>query len=268
MPGAGCALLVMLHGCGQDPDDFAAGTRMNEHADREGFLVVYPAQAVAANAAGCWNWFDEAHQRRDRGEPALIAGITRQVAAQFTADPRRIHVGGMSAGAAMAVILGATHPELFAGVGAHSGLPYRAARDAASAFAAMRQGVATAATAAAAVPVPTIVFHGDDDPIVDAANGRRIAEQAVSLLNVDGHGTLEAEVRAPPAANGREYTVTAYRRATAPPSAAAPPAVEHWAVHGAGHAWSGGSSHGSFTDPSGPDASAEMIRFFHAHPHA
>ena len=183
MPGAGCALLVMLHGCGQDPDDFAAGTRMNEHADREGFLVVYPAQAVAANAAGCWNWFDEAHQRRDRGEPALIAGITRQVAAQFTADPRRIHVGGMSAGAAMAVILGATHPELFAGVGAHSGLPYRAARDAASAFAAMRQGVATAATAAAAVPVPTIVFHGDDDPIVDAANGRRIAEQAVSHLS-------------------------------------------------------------------------------------
>ena len=259
-------LLVMLHGCKQDPDDFAAGTRMNELADRDGFLVVYPAQLAAANGAKCWNWFRERDQMRDRGEPSLIAGIAREVAAAYGIDERRIFVAGLSAGAAMAVILGATYPDLFAAVGVHSGLPYGAAHNVSSAFAAM-QGRSTAAFGKASLgrrpgrptaptrSIPTIVFHGDNDTTVNAINGSRIIEQAVSLAA--GHwGAPKKTVQERTAANGREYTTTTYR------GFRRIPIIEHWLLHGAGHAWSGGSSAGSYTDETGPDASAEMVRFF------
>ena len=185
-------LVVMLHGCTQSPDDFAAGTRMNALADKHGFVVVYPAQSSSANGLKCWNWFRSEDQGRDRGEPSIVVGITREVAARYGVDERRIFVAGMSAGAAMAVILGATYPDLFAAVGVHSGVPYRAAHDMPSAFGAMHGG-ASQAGAPAATAIPTIVFHGDADHTVQARNGEAIIEQAVRSRA--DRSTLRSDVR-------------------------------------------------------------------------
>jgi poly(hydroxyalkanoate) depolymerase family esterase len=259
-------LLVMLHGCTQSPDDFAAGTCMNRLADLHGFLVVYPAQAAAANGMKCWNWYDENEQVRDQGEPSLIAGITRKVASEYAIDKQRIFIAGLSAGAAMAVILGVTYPDVFAAVGVHSGLPYGAAHSMASTLAAMRGGNSSAPAAssrggrkvpliAATKSIPTIVFHGDNDATVSANNGAHVVDQAVALATVL-HGPLKKTVEERRSANGREFTATIYR------GSKTRTVVEHWVVHGVGHAWSGGSSAGSFADESGPDASAEMVRFF------
>jgi poly(hydroxyalkanoate) depolymerase family esterase len=263
-------VVVMLHGCTQSPDDFAVGTRMNALAEQQGFLVVYPAQAVHANGSKCWNWFRLEDQDRDRGEPALIAGITREVVASYHVDERRVFVAGLSSGAAMAVILGETYPDIFAAVGAHSGLPYGVAQDVPSAFAAMngsrglagmpkRTGSGTPRTAAGR-GVPTIVFHGDHDHTVDARNGAEIVEQAIRG-HTDEPG-LQARTRQGVAAAGRQYSHTVYV------DAVDQPVIEQWVLHGAGHAWSGGSPQGSFTDTGGPDASAEMIRFFYSQPRA
>jgi poly(hydroxyalkanoate) depolymerase family esterase len=244
-------LVVMLHGCTQSPDDFAAGTRMNRLADVHGFLVAYPAQTANANGAKCWNWFRPEDQASGRGEPSLIAGIARQVASDYRIDPRRVFVAGLSAGAAMAVILGETYPDVFAAVGAHSGLPFAAAHDMASAFTAMKAGPGQAAatpTDATQTTVPTIVFHGDADHTVAASNGRAIVRDASLGADI----TVETgEV-----AGGRSYTRKTFA------DAAGRPRGEHWLVHGTGHAWSGGSAQGSYTDPAGPDASEEMVRFF------
>ncbi|MEO8506589.1 MAG: PHB depolymerase family esterase [Betaproteobacteria bacterium] len=260
-------LVVMLHGCTQTPDDFAAGTRMNALAEERGFLVVYPAQAPNANGSRCWNWFRPEDQARESGEPSLIAGITHEVASTYRIDRERIFVAGLSAGAAMAVILGTTYPDLYAAVGAHSGLPYGAAQDMPSAFRVMRDGtVATrrslrpdddpAASGRASQRVATIVFHGDRDATVHARNGMAIVENAI----VDHPDALDRGARASAgiAAGGRRYSQTVYFDADNRTI------VEQWLLHGAGHAWSGGSPDGSFTDAAGPDASAEMIRFFYS----
>jgi poly(hydroxyalkanoate) depolymerase family esterase len=235
--GRSLPLVVMLHGCKQTPDDFAAGTRMNQLADERGFLVLYPAQSREANLSRCWNWFSAADQQRDHGEPSIIAGMTRQVIARYRADPRRVYVAGLSAGGAMAAIMGATYPELYAAVGIHSGLPHASARDTVSALAAMRgQRPGTAVLPA----VPTIVFHGDRDTTVHPRNGE-LGFLAVALHTESGE------------AGGRPYTRTVHRGR---------PRLEHWLVHGAGHAWSGGNPRASYTDPTGPDATREMLRFF------
>jgi poly(hydroxyalkanoate) depolymerase family esterase len=247
-------LLVMLHGCTQSPDDFAAGTRMNALAEEHGFLVVYPAQSGAANGSKCWNWFRPEDQYRDRGEPSIVAGITREVAVRYGADERRIFVAGMSAGAAMAVILGATYPDLFAAVGAHSGLAYRAARDMPSAFGAMHGGASPVGAASMATAVPTIVFHGNADHTVQARNAEAIIEQVVGS-HADRTG-LRTDVQTGIAAGGARYERTIYLDAEDRIVA------EQWLLHGAAHAWSGGSAAGSYTDARGPDASAEMVRFF------
>lgn len=253
-------LVVMLHGCSQTPDDFAAGTRMNALAEQHGFLVAYPAQAANANGGKCWNWFLAKDQGRDRGEPSLLAGITRHVVSNYRIDERSIFVAGMSAGAAMAVILGVTYPELFAAVGAHSGLPYGAAHDKRSAFGAMKGGGTLAGMANnrphAAQAVPTIVFHGECDRTVDARNGAAIVEQAT--IGRSEEPGLRANVLTGRTSGGRSYRRTVYA------DAAGHPAVEYWVLEGAGHAWSGGCPGGSFTDARGPDASAEMIRFFYS----
>jgi len=259
-------MVVMLHGCTQSPEDFAAGTRMNVLAEEHGFLVVYPGQAANANGSKCWNWFRAEDQDRDRGEPSLIAGITREVAKNYRVDERRIFVAGLSAGAAMAIILGATYPDLYAAVGAHSGLPYRAAHDMPSAFGAMQaagplSGMPNLRTKHGAgrppaYRVPIIVFHGDSDPTVNAQNAAAIVEHATV-------GRADKPLRTSVnegAAGGRTYRRTVYAEVDGQP------VVEHWVLHGAGHAWSGGSSSGSFTDATGPDASAEMIRFFYSQP--
>jgi poly(hydroxyalkanoate) depolymerase family esterase len=253
--GRRTSLLVMLHGCGQNPEDFATGTRMNAQADEHGFLVVYPAQSAAANAFTCWNWFRGKDQAREAGEPALIAGITREVALEHAIGTARTFIAGLSAGGAMAVVLGATYPDLFSAVGVHSGLPYRAAHDAASAMAAMRGRTSPLNSTAVAEAIPTIVFHGDRDTTVDVQNGFAIVDQAVSNAERD-LGPLRKAVLEGTSGDGRAYTATMYRASQTASF------IEYWVLHGAGHAWSGGFSKGSFTDESGPDASAEMVRFF------
>src|SRR5689334_3082559 len=259
--GQAVPLVVMLHGCTQSPDDFAAGTRMNVMAEEQTCLVVYPAQASDANPAKCWNWFRPSDQRRDQGEPSLIAGITRQVMREYVVDPRRVYIGGLSAGAAAAAVMGATYPDLYAAIGVHSGLACGAASDVPSAFAAMRDGGFPSPSpdgGIAAVPecggtVPTIVFHGDSDTTVHPRNGHHVIAQ--SKRTTSG----QTEVQRGQIAGGHAYTRTLHI------DASGRTLLEHWEIHGAGHAWSGGSPAGSYTDPRGPDATREMLRFFLEH---
>ncbi|MDM0017528.1 extracellular catalytic domain type 1 short-chain-length polyhydroxyalkanoate depolymerase [Variovorax saccharolyticus] len=247
-------LVLMLHGCTQNPEDFAAGTQMNQLAREHGFLVLYPAQTQHANSSKCWNWFTTQHQQRGRGEPALLAALTRSVMDSQGIDPERVYVAGLSAGGAMADILGRSYPDLFAAVGVHSGLPSGAASDLMTALAAMKSG--PAASRGSGPAVPTIVFHGDADSTVNARNGEALVASA--LAGQDGP-TAPVQASGGRSPRGRDFT----RRVHA--DAQGRPAVEHWLLHGAGHAWSGGSSSGTYTDPSGPDASAEMLRFFLSH---
>lgn len=257
VPDRPMPLIVMLHGCKQNPDDFAAGTRMNALAEQHGFLVAYPAQSANANGSNCWNWFRPADQARDGGEPEILAGIVRDVIAAEPVDAKRVFVAGLSAGAAMAVILGHTHPDVFKAVGAHSGLAHGAANSVGSAFAAMHGSYSftrPTTAPASAVRVPTIVFQGDQDSTVVAANAAAIVEQAIAAgdARVPLHASRPARARV----DGREVTRTLYA------DAAERTQVELWLLHGAGHAWSGGDAAGSYTDARGPDASAEMVRFF------
>jgi poly(hydroxyalkanoate) depolymerase family esterase len=257
--------VVMLHGCTQSPDDFAAGTKMNALAEEQIFLVAYPGQTSSANHGKCWNWFQPGDQQRDRGEPSLIAGITRQISRDYAIDRQRVYVAGLSAGGAAAAIMGATYPDIYAAVGVHSGLPCGAARDLASAFSAMRQGSPGSPNRAPRSSafegdgrlVPTIVFHGDKDATVQPQNGHQVIEQFRS----SGLGELRS-VTQPGRAGGRTFSRTSHF------DASGQAVLEMWVVHGAGHAWSGGSSAGSYADPQGPDASREMVRFFleHSHP--
>jgi poly(hydroxyalkanoate) depolymerase family esterase len=266
-------LVVMLHGCTQNPDDFAAGTRLNVLAEEHQCFVAYPAQPLAANASKCWNWFEAAHQQRDRGEPSIIAGLTRQILDNYRVDARRIYVAGLSAGGAMAMTLAMTYPDLYAAVGIHSGLPHAVAKDLPSAFSAMHCGQGdplTRRTAGApdvrpdTAPIPAIVFHGDRDTTVHPCNGEQVIAQCApppAGRGVSSEGNAaHVRVERGQVPQGHAYTRTTYH------DAGGKPAVEYWLVHGAGHAWSGGSFHGSYTDPLGPDASQEMLRFFYAHP--
>jgi poly(hydroxyalkanoate) depolymerase family esterase len=260
-PGQTLPLVVMMHGCSQSPDDFAAGTRMNLIADEQTCLVVYPAQRSDANPAKCWNWFRPTDQQRDEGEPSLIAGITREVMREYAVDPRRVYVGGLSAGAAAAVVMGATYPDLYAAIGVHSGLACGAANDLPSAFAAMRQGELVASFGSGDIlplgsdgsAIPTIVFHGDRDTTVHPRNGDHVIAQSMRATNV------QSQVQRGRVPGGHAYTRTIHS------TDGGRAILEHWEIHGAGHAWSGGSPAGSYTDPRGPDAAREMLRFFLAH---
>jgi poly(hydroxyalkanoate) depolymerase family esterase len=245
------ALVVMLHGCTQDPADFAAGTRMNELAQEQGFIVLYPAQSRRMNPQGCWNWFKHSHQRRGHGEPALLASLTREVMQQHGVDPARVYVAGLSAGGAMAAVLAKCYPELYAAAGVHSGLAAGVARDLPSALAAMNGASGPAPVVADGKPV--IVFHGDADTTVHPLNaatvvaGSTAAPPATEAVAADRPGQRHSTRHVHRGPDGRVI-------------------AEHWTVHGAAHAWSGGSPGGSYTDPAGPDASAAMWRFFQDHP--
>jgi poly(hydroxyalkanoate) depolymerase family esterase len=241
-------LVVMLHGCTQNPDDFAHGTQLNALAEELGCLVVYPAQSQAANPSRCWNWFSETDQQRDRGEPSIIAGITRDVMARHPVDARQVFVAGLSAGGAMATIMGTLYPDLYAAVGVHSGLPFAAARDLPSALAAMKGDFRRSQAPGRTVPI--IVFHGDRDTTVHPANGDELVAQ------VRARGARRTAVEPGQVPNGHAYTRTMHHHDDGSVHA------EHWVIHGAGHAWSGGSARGSYTDGKGPDASREMMRFF------
>jgi poly(hydroxyalkanoate) depolymerase family esterase len=247
------SLLIMLHGCTQDPDDFAAGTRMNQLAEEHGFIVAYPAQPKSANPSSCWNWFNPRDQIRGTGEPAIIAALTANLIAEHNIDPCRVFAAGLSAGGGMAAILGATYQDLYSGIGVHSGLPYRAASDVVSALAVMRGQEAlgvprgkNGGVASTGAVVPTIVFHGAADKIVHPSNGAKI-------INLDA-GQWESYHASGGTGRGYKRMVT---RDTSGRIVA-----EHWLIEAGGHAWFGGSVDGSYTDPLGPDASREMVRFF------
>ncbi|HEY4074857.1 MAG TPA: PHB depolymerase family esterase [Herbaspirillum sp.] len=253
-------LLVMLHGCKQDSDDFASGTRMNDIAERAGCFVVYPEQNKSANGQKCWNWFNAIDQQRDRGEASIIADITRTVIEAYGCDRDRIFVAGLSAGGAMAVVMGNRYPDLYCAVGVHSGLPYAAARDLSSAMKAMRRGAdklgntdqmdyADQADHIKALPV--IVFHDDHDKTVHPSNGEQIIEQALAHIV-----STERTEQGRSAGSSPAYTRAIYE------DVAQRPLAELWRLHGTAHAWSGGSATGSYTAPEGPDASKEMMRFF------
>ncbi|NYZ61281.1 extracellular catalytic domain type 1 short-chain-length polyhydroxyalkanoate depolymerase, partial [Luteimonas deserti] len=249
----GMPLLVMLHGCTQSPDDFATGTRMNALADAHGVLVAYPEQTARDNGSRCWNWFRREDQQRGRGEPALLAAVVEDIASRRGVDRSRVYVAGLSAGAAMAVILGRTYPEVFAAVGAHSGLPYAAAQDVPGAFAAMQGRGAPRSRPDAGPSVPTIVLHGTADRTVQAGNGEAIVDDALAAHA--GGGALRKDVADARMLNGRQVTHIVYAGA----DGRAP--VEHVVIQGAGHAWSGGDPAGSHTDAQGPDASALILAF-------
>jgi poly(hydroxyalkanoate) depolymerase family esterase len=250
VPSAGTVstrpLVVMLHGGTQDGATFAHSTGMDAVAEEHGLLVAYPEQVTSANPMRYWNWFSQQHRTSD--EPAIIASVIAELVRTEGADPTRVYVAGFSAGAAMAAVLASTHPDVVAAVGIHSGLAAGAAHDVASAFTAMRS---PGPVRPLAQPVPAITFHGDADPTVSITNSARLADQF-------GLG-VRPQTEQGGVADGRNYTVHRHHMDHDKV------ALEQWVVHGMAHAWSGGATGGSYTDPTGPDASAQMVRFFLSH---
>jgi poly(hydroxyalkanoate) depolymerase family esterase len=246
------ALLLMLHGCTQNPEDFALGTRMNDLADEFGLVVAYPHQPRRANPSGCWNWFDRRHQNRGSGEPARLAGLVQSLAREFGVKRERVFAAGLSAGGAMAEVLAATYADVFDAVGVHSGVPYKSAVDVPSALAAMKGSAAVDLAPAVANDsrCRKIVFHGGADLTVHPMNGERILEQAECSPNPLKRSDLDWQID-----GGR-------LRRTVLKDPEGRPVVEHWFVEGGGHAWFGGDARGTYTQSVGLDASRVMVRFF------
>jgi len=270
-------LIVMLHGCIQTTIDFAIGTQMNQLAERYNFVVVYPQQLSIYNPALCWNWFNPSNQVRGAGESAIIAGIVQEIEnniSQWTIDRHRIYVTGFSAGAAMAVILGATYPDIFAAIGVHSGAEYGAITSPLSGGLAfllggpdpIQQGKAAFAVMGSfARVVPTIVFHGTEDPISWPINGKQVVQQWMETDFLASHGTYHADFNHPSSTmkgtipGGHIYTVDKWNATNGNE------VEEFWLINGMGHAWSGGNPY-NFTDLQGPGASLAMYTFFKDHP--
>ncbi|HEU5231099.1 MAG TPA: PHB depolymerase family esterase [Ktedonobacteraceae bacterium] len=277
-PGTPVPLMVMLHGCLQTPSDLAAGTQMDQLADQKQFIVVYPQQTATFNASSCWNWFLPADQIRGAGEPSVIAGITQfveQTTSQWTIDARRVYVTGISAGAAMSVIMGATYPDIYAAIGVHSGTEYQASVSPLTAGSVLLFGgpnpstqgrAALNAMGSHARVVPTIVFHGTSDTTVAPINGDQAVQQWMTTDKLASGGSYSASFGSPSSSingqvsGGHSYRVRQWK------DNGGNEVQEYWTVNGMGHAWSGGSSAGSFTDPQGPSATQAMYTFFINHP--
>lgn len=245
-------LVVMLHGCTQSASDFATGTGMNALADEMGFAVLYPEQSSSANMARCWNWHRPGNQSRGKGEPALIAALTQYAIAKCRANPARVYIAGISAGGAAAAIVAQAYPELFVAVGIHSGVAHGSISTLREAIAAMRGRHATTSKTPTSRPRPTIIFHGDRDEVVHPSNPAIF----LSDLQRSVQGPLTSRAQYGQSAGGRDFTRTQYRNASGEVM------LDNWTIHGSGHSWSGGARAGSHTDPAGPDASREMLRFF------
>ncbi|MEH7584881.1 PHB depolymerase family esterase [Priestia megaterium] len=274
--GAALPLVVMLHGCTQDPDQFAAGTQMNELAETEKFLVLYPEQPSSANSNKCWNWFDTAHQSRGSGEPALIAGMVNQIKSSYSIDADQVFVGGLSAGAAMSVIMGATYPDIFAAISVGAGLEYKAATNVTGAYTAMSSGgpnpiqqgdLAYSAMGDHKRVVPVILFHGTADYTVAPINAHQILSQwaqtndrASDGLDNNNIDDTADQTATGTVSGGRSYTQYIYK------DTAEKTVMEKYMIEGMGHAWSGGSTSGSYTDPKGPNATKLSWNFFKSHP--
>ena len=275
--GVAVPLVVMLHGCTQTAVDLATGTQMNQLAEQQNFIVVYPQQSNAANQYLCWNWFDPANQSRDEGEPSIIAGIVQamtQNTVQWTIDSRRVYVAGISAGAALAVILGATYPDVFAAIGVHAGFEYQAATNSNAGLRAGRRGgpdprqqglLAYKAMDSFARVVPTIVFHGTNDYVINIINGDQVVQQWMYTDMLASKGAYNVDFAAPTTTTtgrvpgGRSYVTHGWTDTNSNEI------QQYWKVNGMGHAWSGGNPGGSYTDPQGPNASQAIYRFFLLH---
>lgn len=273
-------LIVMLHGCTQDPDDFARGTRMNELAGRDGFLVLYPEQPASAQPLKCWTWYDKLHQQRGKGEPAIIAGMTQRIMRENRVDPNRVYLAGVSAGAAMGAILGATYPDIYRGLALHSGIAYALVTDVSKALGAMRapDGAGDALGSAVTLAMgdrrrvmPVFIAQGTVDASVNQANGPLLAAQWANANGVaevkPGKAGDKGENKETKEKTGGEKAKMGERPAysvarsvyTAPNGMTI---VDLWMIQGLGHAWSGGSKEGTFTDERGPDVSSAIVSFF------
>ena len=263
-------LLVLLHGCRQTPEDFAAATRIAALADSNGWLVLLPRQSSKANAWTCWNWFDKATSA-GRGEAAIVVAQIRAVQRAYRVHPRRIFVAGMSAGGCLAAVLGLRHPKLFAGVAAHSAVACGAASGPMAAMQVLAHGADTAveqigatardAASRRALPVPLLVVHGGDDHVVSLRNARQLVRQYLVF-----NGRLDPKEMAPDElpppdreitqqlSPGRTATTIEYRDG-------ARTLVRMVRVDGLGHAWSGGDATFPYNDPLPPDATALLGAF-------
>ena len=271
-PGRPHMLVVLLHGCTQDPDDLARGTRIAAHADANGFVALLPEQPASANPQKCWNWYEPAHQGPNAGEPALIAGMAEQAVRAYRIDPARVHIAGISAGAAMAQNVLVAYPRLWASAAMHSGIPWKAAEDVTAALGVMQRGSrnvdvlgerAAGTIGRGSPPIPVLVIHGRSDAVVHPANGAQTA-RLWTVLNARLWAGFRPEGRLTTAESsgvdgGYRWTRNVYGSETGS-------LVEELVVTELGHAWSGGSAQGSYADERGPDATAEMVRFFRAHP--
>lgn len=272
--GRGRPLVVMLHGCKQDPEAFAAGTRMNALADREGFLVLYPKQDRASNIDRCWNWFDSFSQKR-LGEAAIIMGMVQEVREARAVDPRRIYVAGLSAGGAMAAILASCYADVFAAAAIHSGVAYEAATAPWEALAVLEKGSRTDADTAGSDawkcsnstkrPMPVIVFQGEADERVRPVNADQLVRQFAQLGDLADDGRDNDTIRATPVATTAEQKPGGYAYVVRDYAFAGTTLIREYRVRDLGHAWSGGNSAEPYNDPAGPDATELMWQFFARH---
>jgi poly(hydroxyalkanoate) depolymerase family esterase len=259
---------MLLHGCNQTSEQFVAATRFAALADRHGFVIAAPRQSRGHHSGGCWRWYEAGHQERGRGEPAILAGIGARMLAEtsrWRIDPSRVYAAGISAGGAMALILAATYPDVFAAVGVHSAPAYRSASNGGSAFGAMQGRGQVPVPLPGARMAPLVLVQGTADPVVHGRSGSLVADQwlaydrARSTDRRDPLRITRSRAVRKSSADGRRYTVTRWY------SARGRKRLEYWEVEGLGHAWSGGLRDGSYSDPRGPRASTMMWTFFAAH---